>query len=466
MKTFEYVDAPAGSGKTYGLTHYAAKQAQQQRKIIIAQPTKELIKQTKRDITKIDSSIKVTSIHGGRGVKNVVGAITRHLADASPLTGEVLLITHESLFRLESQGFRSAWQLVVDEIPDVFKHEPLKIKYNHGLVTPYLTTTSLGRGISAVGAADKGIIEDLIAKAEEDEPLALFRDVLKSIIDGNRLVCVTDEGWDELLAGDARQCDFFVVQKPEAYEGWNGVTMMGANAHFTEMMTIWPQLFDVEFKRHDELSDKLRYDKHDNGSRLTLHYMFDGWSKTYANLTIGDQAVITRVADTVEALFDGSHFIWGANQENEDLFSRFDFLPHKPHGINSASFQSCHNVALLSATNRETPAIKFLQLLGLDQAAIDATLAHQSAYQAAMRCSLRDPQAIAPVNIVVPTKATADWISARFAGSRVQHLETGLDGPQKTGRPSGPTSPKTPEEKRAYQRRVQAEYRARKKASK
>lgn len=120
MKTFKYVDAPAGSGKTYSLTRFAVEQARQHRKIVIAQPSKELITQTRDDIAEIDPDVKVTAIFGDRGTKNVVLAITKHLTRATPQTGEVVLITHEGLKRLETQGYRGGWQLVVDEIPSVF----------------------------------------------------------------------------------------------------------------------------------------------------------------------------------------------------------------------------------------------------------------------------------------------------------------------------------------------------------
>lgn len=454
MNKFKYVDAPAGSGKTYSLTHFAVEQANQHRKIIIAQPTKELIRQTRKDIAKIDPTVKVTAIFGGRGTKNVVGAITRHLTDATTLSGEVVLITHQGLERLETQGYRGAWQLVVDEIPGVFDHKPLTIKHTHGLVTPHLELKSLGRGMSAVEAVSSTTIQDLISKADDDQNIATFKDVLKAVTDPNRVVCVVDGTWNQLLAGSAKQCDFFVIQRPESYAGWASVTFMGANALHTEMMVIWPKLFTVEFHDHPELNSRLRYHQHGNGHRLTLHYMFDDWSKSYADVPVAGKPVIMHVVKAVKALFNGASFLWGANKENEDLFDSAGFLPHVPHGLNAPAFAGCNNVALLSATNRQTPSIKFLRLLGLSDHQITATLAHQSAYQAAMRCSLRDPKAVEDVNIVVPTKATAHWIAERFPGSSIQYLDTGLDGPGATGRPLTGKVKLTPAEK-------QARYRAR-----
>jgi hypothetical protein len=464
MKTFYYLDAPAGSGKTYSLSHFAVEQANAGRKIVIAQPSKELIKQTRKAIRDIDSAITVTPIHSGRGVSNVVSAVTAHLTSAPPLKGEVLLITHESLRRLDCMGFRGAWQLVVDEVPAVFVHDELKVRYTHSIVTPHLALKSLGQGISAIEADTTSSVNELLAKAKDDQNIDSFSNLLKSVIDPNRLVCVSDATWDELLAGSAGQLDTFSIQQPEAYDGWSDVTFLGANSEQSELMTIWPRLFDVEFKPHASLGKSLRYTQHQNGSRLTLHYMFDTWSQKFAKAIDGGKsgdAVILKVADAVEALFDGSDFLWGANKAEEDLFSRFSFLPHVPHGLNNPAFERCHNVALLSALNRKTPAVGFLKQLGLSAEEVTATMTHQNAYQAAMRCSLRDPTAIAPVNIVVPSKETAEWIAARFPGSRVQHLDVGLEGPKAAGRPRGPNSPGTLEEKRAYDAAKQRSYRDR-----
>ena len=146
--------------------------------------------------------------------------------------------------------------------------------------------------------------------------------------------------------------------------------------------------------------------------------------------------VLERVGETVTKLFDGADYIWQANKGNDRLLDANGWIPHQPHGLNNDAYMRCHNVALLSALNHETPALNFLKDLGLDEATITATRSYQSDYQTALRCSLRDPDAIAPVNIIVPTRGGAEWIAARFPGSTIQHLDSGLDGPRKKGRPT------------------------------
>jgi hypothetical protein len=85
-------------------------------------------------------------------------------------------------------------------------------------------------------------------------------------------------------------------------------------------------------------------------------------------------------------------------------------------------------VAFLSAHNL-TPALgKFLQeQLGLTAEHITTAIHVQAAYQAIMRCSLRDPQNTNHRRVFVPDQATARWLQAQFPGSALRCLDIGLD---------------------------------------
>lgn len=398
MKTFHYVDSPAASGKTRALVAHAIHEAQQGRKIVIAQPSKDLLKQTRRDLRAIDATLPVTALYSTADKPNAVRRISSHLEAANPLTGEILLITHQALARLEMQGFRSAWQLFVDEVPGVFDHVKLKIRYTHNLITDHLMLEELVPGISVVRARDPQRIDDLIEQASDDENIETFRSLLIGVRDPHRMVCIKTATWSKLIEGDATRVDFFTFQLPSSYAGWNGVTFLGANAHFTELMVFWKHLGLASFKRHDALSDSLAYEQHTNGERLTLHYLFNTWSKDYSVLPSADDAddtVLEAVGKVVSRFFDG-RFIWQANKGNEQLLGAADIIPHMPHGLNRPDMMACHNVALLAALNHDTAAFSFLLELGLTEDVVKATVAYQVEYQTAMRCSLRDPKAIAP----------------------------------------------------------------------
>lgn len=339
--------------------------------------------------------------------------------------------------------------MFVDEIPSVFTHDNFRIKYTHNLVTDHLELEELVQGISVVKATNPQHIDDLIAQADDDQNIETFKGLLISVRDANRMVCIQTATWESLIAGEAKRVDFFTVQLPDSYAGWKDVTFMGANARSTELMVLWSHLGLADFTDYAALSTSLSYDTHGNGDRLTLHYLFERWSKDYADsLVDDDDTVLKSVSQTVSKFFSGP-YLWQANKGHEQLLNPIGLIPHLPHGLNRPDMMDCHNVALLSALNRDTAAIKFLSDLGLDSETITATLAYQSEYQTAMRCSLRDPTATSPVHIVVPTKGSAEWIAERFPGAAIKHLDTGLSGPKKAGRKSIGAKPLTPAERKA-----------------
>jgi len=350
----------------------------------------------------------------------------------------VLLITHESLRRLPG-GNRKFWGLVVDEIPGVFVHLPLRIRHTHDIATQHLGTEVLVTGITVLTAAHPQSIDDLIGEAKNDENYETFLQLLRAVRDEKQIVCVETTRWSDLLTGNALtgQSDFFLIQTPDYLDGFAGVTLMGANADHSELVVLWKKLFNIEFKPHPSLSGLLRYHRHENGHRLTLYYCFERWSKIYSQsitAETGEDTVLERLNFQLVKFFDTSPFLWQANKDVEDdFFEDAKRLPHVPHGLDEPDYMKVHNVALLSAVNRETPAFKFLGLLGLDDSTITATLAYQNEYQAMMRCSLRDPAATHPVNVVVMTQGSAEWIAERFPGCTIKAFDSGLSGPRKRG---------------------------------
>jgi hypothetical protein len=103
------------------------------------------------------------------------------------------------------------------------------------------------------------------------------------------------------------------------------------------------------------------------------------------------------------------------------------------HGLDKAEWKRVHNVALLSAMNRKLAAYGFLTKLGISAEHAQPTLAWQNDYHAMMRYSLSDPNAVAPVRVIVGSRDGAEWIAAKFPGATVEKLHSGIAEPQKVG---------------------------------
>lgn len=437
MRTIYYVSAPAGSGKTHGLVRHAIAEAKAHRKILIAQPTKRLIQQTARQLRALDPNVTVTAVFGRNTHDYPVRRVHDHIEQAAPNNGEILLITHETLKRLNTAN-RRFWHLYVDELPGVFERLPLKIAKTHQLVTPYLKAVELVPGISVIEANEAVRIEELIANPTEDQNIAAFGKLLSAVLDGSQIVCIKSDSYHDLLTNPATvgHMDFYAIRSDSFVEGFADVTLMGAHAEWSELVVLWGKMLPVQFAPHPILSKSLRYTAHTNGYRLKLTYLFDRWSKTYSQASDENGTVLERVRDVIAPYMNGRRFLWQVNSEISDaFFDPRDQLPHRTEGLHEASFTSLHNVVLLSALNRSDADYGFLGLLGIDRELADITLGFQSDYQTMMRCSLREPQDTAPVEVVVSTKSSAEWLAQHFPGCTVSRLQHDIEGPEKRGRP-------------------------------
>jgi hypothetical protein len=83
-----------------------------------------------------------------------------------------------------------------------------------------------------------------------------------------------------------------------------------------------------------------------------------------------------------------------------------------------------------------------------------------------MRCSLRDPGAVAPVTVVLMSRDTAEWLSEKFPNSTVEKLDFALDGPRKVGRKPKPDKKTQAQKQRDYRQRANAKKAAALKAAK
>lgn len=460
--TILYVSAAAGSGKTHQLIQHVTKLvASDHRKVLIAQPTKNLIIQTANDIKSVNPDIDVTPIYSIGDGKAVTPRIEQHMRDADRTKGQVLLITHEALKRLPN-AYRVHWDLFVDEIPAVFENIPLKVVKTHSYLTDHIKLKEIASGISAVDieAGHLQAVNGLNVNESEDELIGHFGTISDHLLDENRTVMVESEELNSLINGTKTkgEINFFSLLDAGFVDSYNSVTFLGANALETEMFIIWKTLKMATFVEHPTLSKGLRYSKHQNGHRLQIHYMFENeWTKTRSTMPNPQTGLtlLEGVGQYVQDYFAGQRFLWVANKAaGMDAFDQNNRLPPVSHGLNKPHFMNCNAVASVIALMHNRASARFLGLLGLSDHQIRTIICYQAEYQAIMRCSLRDPQAIAPVTVIVPSRSSAEWLAGKFDGCAVGKLETGLDWEIKpAGRPAHTQRKTAAEYQREYRQR-------------
>jgi hypothetical protein len=461
---FYYQPGPAGSGKTYQLAHWAVERAAAGEKVMIAQPTKELMRETARTIARIDGDTPVTQMWSRSRSDRVVSRILDHMTAAKPMAGEIMLVTHEALKRIPS-NLRQFWHMVCDEVPSVLEHIDLKVAKTHQHVTAHIDASeTLAPGLILLKAGDRTALEEVAVNATQDQNIASFDRLANTILSGEYLVVVNEDSYRDLIEnpGTRGRIDVFAVRLPTFVHGYKTTTFMGANIEQTELFVIWSAICDVTWRLHPGMGDKLRYTTHMNGQRLTIGYLFEGKLSRYFLGQEDDagETVLDRVADFIALYWASVPFLWQANKDTTPAgFDHGGRLPGVSHGLDKAAWKQVHNVALLAAMNRKSAAYGFLEKIGVTAEQAQATLSWQNDYQAMMRCSLRDPDAIAPVRVIVGSKAGAEWIAERFPGAVLEKVDHGIEEPRRGGRPEGSITGRA----KSSAERVR-EHRARKKA--
>jgi hypothetical protein len=457
---FYSVSAPAGSGKTFALAQHAVDLAHNHQKVLIVQPTKQLIRETWKAIKRNDPALRVTSIMSANiGTSNVLSQVIAHMAQAEHGKGEVLLVTHEILDRMPDT-YRQFWHLFIDEMPSGFDAHHLQIALTHSHATEHLTAErELTGDVVVVDAKNEGALRDLLANVTGDSGLAVFHDLAGDVLNPDKIVCVSKPSYERLIdpTGVEKVTSFFSILTPSFLDNFASVTIMGANLESTELYLLWEKLLNVVWSKHPVLNRALRYDAHENGHRLTIKYLLNGnWSKYHAARPHGSGTILDAVTQAIEAEL-GDDFLWQANKSVDDnQFEEGIRLPTKAHGQNRARFMKCDNVALVMAVNHAKPASDFLKLIGFSQDEIKTVLQYQNEYQAMMRCSLRDPEATAPVTVCVVSKGSADWLAARFPGCQIERLITDVPEPQPIGAPVTRGYASNGEKQKAYRDRKRA----------
>ncbi|WBY16640.1 DEAD/DEAH box helicase family protein [Erythrobacteraceae bacterium WH01K] len=454
MTTFQYQDGPAGSGKTYGISKWTVERVRAEEKVLIAQPSKDLIRETVRNIKQMDPNIKIRTIVSSSNRKNVVDSIVAHMQAAVPHHGEVLLITHKALDRLP-KAYRKFWHLVCDEIPSVFNSIELKIPITHRGITDHIKVDNvLVDGISLVEPRNKTALEDLASGRHGDQNLESFKDLANLVLRDDVLVVTNPEHYADLIDPSTKRAsiNFFGIKKEDFAKGWKTTTFLGANFFQTELYHVWSRLFKVSWQPHGELASTLRYTEHHNGERLKLTYLFERKaSKQFYRIEEDDGTeMFDAVWNTVVGHLNGKPFIWQVPADRyPENFSPINRLPGISHGLDKANWKTVDNVVLLSVRNQGTPAWGFLKNIGMSDNEIAETLNHQNAYQAMMRCSLRDPLVDRPVEAIVPDRATAEWLAEKFEGCTIEKMKHSLPEPSKSGRPSIGKAPMSQKERNA-----------------
>jgi hypothetical protein len=434
-----YVSAPCGAGKTNQIVNRACWLARDHQRVIVLQPTKELIEKTIQQ--ELMAHYPVPSdyaFHQDKVSGSVAGALTRYFNQAED-AGQIVFATHQVLPYIPYFANKRDWHLIIDEEMQVLRYRSHRIPKTHRLITDDIDLANYNSIYSQVVPRNRRSLEGKGRNQDEDELLGHLSETIRILTNSNWFTYVNTEQYARLCRGEIKTLAFHSVLKPQLIHGFASMFMAAANFEDTALYGLWSQ--SMQFERDHELSKSLRFSKHENGNLVTIYYAVDDqWSRKMLETTAGPDGtrnVRDHLIEATKQLFGKDEFLWQANKslQQNPFGTNAQRLPNKPQGLNS--YANIHNMAFLSSLNPTTDHFKFLQTQGLGGDDVRTAIYYAGAYQSVMRTSIRDPGNQQPKRIVVPDRDLAEYLHELFPGSRLQRLDAGIPiiSRKKTGRP-------------------------------
>jgi hypothetical protein len=434
-----YISARCGAGKTKQIINRACELARHHKRVIVLQPTKQLIERTvQQELRTHRFAPNYYVFHEDTVTGSVAREITRFLNETED-AGQIIFATHQVLPYIPYFANKHDWHLIVDEEMQILRYRCHRIPKTHGLITDDIELADYNSIYSQVVSRNRRSLEGKGRNRDEDELLRHLSETIRILTNSNWLTYVNTEQYERLCRGEIKTLAFHSVLKPQLIHGFASVFMAAANFEDTALYGLWSQ--SMQFEPDHEFSRSLRFSQHENGDLITIYYAVgDQWSRKLLETTAGSndtRNVRDHLIEATKQLFGREEFLWQANKSfQENSFgTNAHRLPNKPHGLNS--YANIHNIAFLSSLNPTTDHFKFLQTQGLSGGDVRTAIYYTGAYQSVMRTSIRDPRNQQPKRILVPDRGLAEYLHELFPGSRIERLDIGIPiiVSRKTGRP-------------------------------
>ena len=135
-----FCSAPCGSGKTYQISKRARRLAEGFNKVLILQPTRELLEKTAgEEIEPFHCQI----FHKGTVGGSVAKELADYVAEIPDDIQEVVLATHQVLPHIKYFENKHKCHLLIDEEMQVVRYDKHEIPQTHDLITKYLAVESV-----------------------------------------------------------------------------------------------------------------------------------------------------------------------------------------------------------------------------------------------------------------------------------------------------------------------------------
>lgn len=443
MKVF-YSSAPAGSGKTYSALNAVIENAKDGFATLIAMPTLKLI----NEITTKHTGLQQCSIGvydpdpDAINVKIITSETVGQTRNVSDVLREemiknkyqIIFTSHSALLGNPDLPFKSKWNLIVDEVFDVFKIVNLAVNVSHDEVMKGVATKDWHYSDSYEFVADPNnphfIRKERLEKVKTDELFKVLEPFHTAILDPHTNVLMSKSSYRDMAFKEFKSLDLGFMKNPSIIEGWQRVTLMGANFDYSFLYHYWTKL-GVEFIDDPQIELQHKLHSYFQGGRLAVKYLLEDetryWSKGLIRV-VGFDHITAKLERHLK-----KKFIYTMNNSNPAKKEIYDwkpesgqYLPVKAQGLND--YQSFCCAVFLAALNYDDKSLTTIaHLVGMSKQEINRANAHETVYQFIMRTNMRDTKSEKPVEVIVGDKATADYITSVLENSKSEWLDIGIE---------------------------------------
>ncbi|WP_313199937.1 hypothetical protein [Rhizobium sp.] len=394
--TFYYVDAHAGSGKTYSAHQYLATEVGF---FTIATQTNELSEQQAKDLT--DIGISATVIRQRKSTDNCTKKYARHCKDRR----KSVALINQSVALQEIKEVADQ-HLIVDE----FCSPVVKATLTEDISA---TRDFIGNLIKAKPSEYDGWLE--IVDTDDTAEIAEFGKKRTSTIhtqvvelskrihsphyrsfiaEANylnfRSGLPDDEGVSPDEDGSKKRMVIYSFVQPSILKHYQSVTFMGANFHHSKLYRYWAD--KVNWLAHPSI-EGVRYDDFAHKAPLIdlYHLSEDMLSWTYLDKKIGYEGFISSVSDVIEQHFPGQDHIvtMSAKGDGEWRLENGTAISPNPVGLNA--YQDIHlAIHLAPLLPSQSDNAIWAAVAGMTESELFVSQAIELLYQMLTRTAIRD----------------------------------------------------------------------------
>ena len=428
------VNAPCGSGKTSAQCEHIANLFRGRGgRFLYIVPTIDLSDQIKSTLKRFRVHPNtIHNIHSDKTCPSVSNKIIQVAEDLNRERFGVLIIQLEALKILPYCPIKGDWEVIIDEVPQIDTYHRLEVPYYHNIVREFIELGDQVNGdLYEVKLKCNSSAIEVIHRVRDDYN-NIHRALIQQLLNGEKCYTLKDN-WDRMdrkeicreklgIGNDKNTLHFLCMLPPDRFLLSENTTLMGSNINYSICQKYWQERCNIRFEENTDV--KLQFRRHENGHLVDIKWLLhENYSKYYRDMPINDDDTIgqdchRRAIEYFRKL--GGDMVYVLNNDEKDLAFGTRIKPGL-FGLNC--YSSYNNLYYGASLNRCPMHAKMLGLLDFSKEFIDRATVCESAYQAALRLSIRDPDIKERVNLVIISKDPAHSVKKLLPHSTIGPLD-------------------------------------------